>query len=114
MSGRQDKINELLKRLVAEFIERESNRDALISVTRVDISPDLKRALVYISVLPESKEEASLFFVKRQGTDLRTYIKNHAAMRTIPFLEFQIDLGEKNRARIDELEREEENKKRPG
>lgn len=106
MNDRKEKIGEIIKRLSAEFIERESNRDALISVTRVDISPDLKRVIIFISVLPESKEEASLFFVKRQGTAMRTYIKEHAKIRTIPYLEFIIDVGEKNRARIDEIELE--------
>jgi len=104
MSIRQDKWTELIKRLSATYIERESNHDALISVTRVILTERLGHAIIYISVLPESKEQASLYFFTRNLRDLRIYIKKHAPGRVLPHLSVEIDLGEKNRQRIDQID----------
>ncbi len=104
MAHRQERWNELLRRLVATFIERESNRDALISVTHVDVNESLKYATIYISVLPESKEDAALNFMKRQLTDIRTHIKKNAPSRVLPYLNVEIDRGEKNRQIIDRID----------
>ena len=40
---RREKAEGLLKRVAAEFLEIESNKTALITVTRATISPDLKK-----------------------------------------------------------------------
>ena len=104
MSHRIEKWNEVLRRHAATYVERESNRDALISVTHVELNESMSYATIYISVLPESKEEASLFFMKRQLTGLRTYIKQHAPGRVLPFLNVEIDRGEKNRQLIDRID----------
>ena len=98
-----EKMRELTKRLAAEFFERESNRDALVSVTHVELSPDTKYATVYISVLPESKEHAVLDFAKRLRGDMRAFMKTKMRSRVIPYLEVEIDMGEKNRQKIENL-----------
>ncbi len=105
-SDRQLKYGEMLRKFVSEHLTRESNRDALITVTRVDVSPDLKNATVFYTVIPESKKAAVDGFMLRQRKHLRNYIKKHAHTRTIPYFEVEYDLGEKNRQRLDELSRE--------
>jgi ribosome-binding factor A len=96
-------MRELVKRLSAEFLERESNRDALVSVTHVELSPDTKYATIYLSVLPESKEHAVLDFAKRLRGDMRNFLKEKMRSRVIPYLEVEIDLGEKNRQKIENI-----------
>jgi ribosome-binding factor A len=103
MGERVEKVEEMIRRLSAEFFERESNRDALLSVTHATVSPDLKNATIYISVLPEEKENAVLDFAKRKRTDLRTFLKKHMSIRAIPFVEIEIDFGEKHRQKIDKI-----------
>ena len=92
-----------IKELGAEFLGRESNRTSLITVTDCTTSPDLKRATLYITVLPLSKEKAVLDFAKRKRGELRAYLKEKMPIKTIPFIDVNIDLGEKNRQKIDEL-----------
>lgn len=89
----------------ADFFARESNRESLITVTRADVSPDLKNVKIYFTVLPEKFEEAALNFAKRNRTDFREYIKKHASLQRLPTIDFVIDDGEKNRQRIDDLTR---------
>jgi ribosome-binding factor A len=98
-----EKMKEMVKRLCAEFLERESNRDALVSVTQVDLSPDTKYATVYLSVLPETKEHAVIDFAKRMRGEMRTYLKGKMRSRVVPFLEVELDLGEKNRQKIESI-----------
>ncbi|MCK5027631.1 MAG: ribosome-binding factor A [Candidatus Pacebacteria bacterium] len=102
-SPRKEKIAEQLRQYVAKFLEKESNRTSLVTVTRCTVSSDLKQATVYITVLPQDKEKNALAFAKRKRTDLRTYIKKNLPLKHIPFFEIEIDEGEKNRQRIDEL-----------
>ena len=103
MTLRQEKVEELLRQCSANFLEIESNRTSLITVTRCSISPDLKRATVFITVLPTDREHTALDFAKRKRKALREYIKKHLRLKRIPFLDIKIDDGEKNRQRIDEL-----------
>jgi ribosome-binding factor A len=102
---KDEKIIELIKKLVAEYISRESNHLSLITVTGGQISDKLQRAVVFITVLPEQYEDEVLLFLKRQSKDIREYIMSHSKLGRIPFLTFVIDKGEKNRQRIDDLSR---------
>ena len=94
-----------IKELSAQFLERESDKTSLITVTDCTVSPDLKKAIVCITVIPVAKEAAALHFVERQLGDLRKYLQKIMPMK-IPFLQVKIDEGEKNRQKIDELLRE--------
>lgn len=106
-SGKQAKVEEQIAQLTAGFIERESNKTALITVTRVVILDRGRSATIYISVLPESGEESAINFLKRKRNDLRTVIKKGVNMQNIPFIDVEIDKGEKARQTIEALLREE-------
>lgn len=107
MSLRQQKVAEVIQQLAAEYIAREANTSSLITVTRADISKDLKNSTVYFTVLPEDKESEAVEFLERRGYDFRGFIKKKAYLKNLPRVSFALDLGEKNRQRIDELSREE-------
>lgn len=106
-SERQLKVSGELKNIAADFFERESNGASLITITRCEISRDLKHSTLFLSVLPESKEEAAINFARRMRPDLRNYVKKRFKTKSIPFFEVEIDYGEKNRQHIDNLMRSE-------
>ena len=106
MSERNEKVANQIKELAAMFLGRENNRTSLITVTYASCSPDLKRATIFITVLPNDKEKNALEFIKRNLGSLREFIKKNMSIKTIPFLDVALDLGEKNRQKIDELLRE--------
>ena len=103
MPQRNEKVSNLIKELSASFLGRENNRTSLITVTSCTSSPDMKRATIFITVLPESKEHDALDFAKRKRADLRDYLKKNMQTKIIPFIDIEIDRGEKNRQKIDEL-----------
>jgi len=103
MSKRQEKIQELLRHLAAEFLAEEANRTPLITVTRVEVSSNFRTAKVFVTVYPESEEHKALVYLKRKRSDLRDFVKSHTNMDVLPRFDFLIDRGEKHRQRIDEL-----------
>jgi ribosome-binding factor A len=102
-SFKEQKVEEILKQLAARYLQRESNRLSLITVTRVIISDKLRKATVLITVLPEEREQEALEFVRRQRTEFRESLKGKTRLQKLPIIDFDIDYGEKNRQRIDVL-----------
>ncbi|MES2224358.1 MAG: ribosome-binding factor A [Patescibacteria group bacterium] len=105
-SSRTDKIQDQIREIAARVIERESNKTALITITRVELFERGRKAMLYISVLPESGEDSAINFLKRKRKEIREEVKDRLNIRTIPFLDAEIDLGEKARRHIDELLKE--------
>lgn len=102
-TNRHDKLEEAVREVAAEFLVREANRNSLITVTRVMLSEDMKRATIFITVLPEESEKPALEFANRNRTELRDFYKKRVRGGMPPDIKFEIDLGEKNRLRLDEL-----------
>lgn len=98
-----EKVTELVKELTATFLNRESTDASLISVTSVNVSPDLKKATIFITAFPDTGEKTALLFAKRKRSEMREYLKEHMQTKNVPFIDVKIDLGEKNRQKIDEL-----------
>jgi len=100
---RSEKIAEIIQRAAAEYLSRESNRVALITVTAVRLSNDEKYATILFTVLPTEKEQAALEFAKRMRSDFREYVTEKTKIGRVPFFDFAIDEGEKHRQTIDRL-----------
>ena len=107
---KEEKIKEVLRETVSEFLARESNRTSLITVTGIELHARNSRAKILITVMPDSQEPAAIDFITRRLSDLREYVSEHVRMMRVPFFEVDIDVGEKNRQRIDEIEREVESR----
>src|ERR1700722_17205314 len=81
---RTARVNEVLREVVAEALERMADTDdrlRLLTVTSVDITPDLSRATVYLSSLPPPAIEA----LAEQRTELqrtRPWRTGYAARRS--------------------------------
>lgn len=89
--------------LAAEFINTESNRTSLITVTRATLSDDERRADIFFTVLPTEQEATAEVFLKRKRTEFRDFVKKHTKARIVPTFDFQIDSGERNRQELDAL-----------
>lgn len=107
MSFKDDKKSGMLTHLAAEFIAREAGRSTLITATRSEISPDGKHATIFVSVYPTDQGEHAITFLMRNKDEFRNYLKSHARFPVLPYIVFEIDYGELNRQRLDELSREE-------
>lgn len=102
-NSKQERINKEMKKLFANFIEKESNKESLVTVTRCIISSDRKNIEVMVSIYPTDHEKKVINFLDRRKWDARDYMKKRIQTRVIPFVHFKIDTGEKNRQKIDKL-----------
>ncbi len=105
-TDRNQKIEEQIKEIAAHYIERESNKSALLTITRVEVFERGRGAMNYLSVLPETGEESAINFLKRKRPEIRDAIKKRMNIRTIPFLDVQIDRGQKALHTIEALLRD--------
>jgi ribosome-binding factor A len=94
---------EVFAHLAAEFINTESNRQSLITVTRAKLTDDERRTDIYFTVLPNEQEEAVEVFLKRKRTEFRDFVKKHTKVRILPTFDFLLDRGERNRQELDAL-----------
>ncbi len=100
---KDQRTEEMVRELAMRFISLESNRTALVTVTRVDLYNRVKNATIYFTVLPEEREGTVLDFLRRNRPEFREFIKENARLPIIPFIDFEIDMGEKNRQIVDGL-----------
>ena len=95
MSRRVDQINDMLRSELAELLLEEINdprMHGLVTVTRVDVSPDLRNARAYISVLGTDDDRRSTMEALSSARPfLRREIGKRVALRYIPNFRFVSD-----------------------
>ncbi len=102
-NNKHEKLAEQIRELAARFFSRESNRQSLITITTVEILSRGGRAIIRATVLPESAEADAAEFMRRKLTDFREFVMENSRIGRVPFFDVEIDIGEKNRQRIDEI-----------
>ena len=95
MSRRADRINGLLRQELSRLILKgikDPRLSGVVSITNVSVSPDLRNAKVYLSVLGDSdiKTEA-LAGIQSAASFLRRELRSSISLRYVPFLKFELD-----------------------
>jgi ribosome-binding factor A len=93
MSHRIEKVENLIKQEISLIFLRKLQDPAFgfLTVTNVKMSPDLKIAKVYISVLEKEKRESSLEKVKSVSGFIRSELASKIRIKFTPELKFFID-----------------------
>ena len=96
MARRQERVNDLLREVLAEIIGRELKDPRLtadlISVTEVITSPDLQHARVRVSVMgSELEREAVITALNHSRHFVQRQLRPHLSMKSIPQLRFERD-----------------------
>ncbi len=110
---KNERAKETIMHAAAEFISEESNRQSLVTVTNIDIRNKGKDVYIMVTVLPEDKAEIALLFLNRKKRAMRDFLKKKISLRVLPFFHFELDYGEKNRQRIDQIIYTEDQKDSP-
>lgn len=91
---RSDRIQEAMKKEIDRIIREDVDdprMDATFSVTRVDVSGDLRYAKVYVSVLEEDKAQDLLKGLKSAAGFIRRELTRAMSIRYTPELQFIAD-----------------------
>ena len=108
-SNRMSKVDEEFKREIGKIIDQDlknTNITGLISVTKVKVSPDLKSARVYISILNSKSKKNTLDGLKNATGFIRKELAKRINLRYTPSLNFEIDDTMEYGARIDNILKE--------
>ena len=112
-NNRQGRINEELKKELSQVINYElknSNVTGMISVTKVKVTPDLKYAKVYVSILNSKNISKTMEGLKESSGFMRSKIAKNVNLRITPELVFEVDdsleYGEKIDSILKELKKE--------
>lgn len=92
-SRRQRRVAELIHQEISRLLQQDLRdpRLGFITVTGVDVSPDLKLASVYISLLDDSEAKLTLQGLSSARPYLRRALGESLSLRYVPQLTFKID-----------------------
>jgi len=95
MSRRTERVNDLIREELSDLLLREV-RDprlgGLISITRVEVSPDLSTARVFVSVMAaEAEQSEALTALTAAAGFLHRELKKRIEIRRVPILSFRLD-----------------------
>ena len=102
---RTDRINQLLQEEICRVLTRGLRVPlGLVTITAVKITPDLREARVFWSLLgsEEEKEKTQLILTRASGF-IRRSIRGRVRLRYLPNLIFLYDVTEEKAARISEI-----------
>jgi len=109
MSARTQQVASALKQGIQTALMRGLNDPrirGLISVTRVEVMPDLTEARVFVSILPEERESLSLHGLRSAAGHIRAVVARGVRLRSMPRLTFHIDETLKRHAAVERAIRE--------
>ena len=92
-SNRIGRINEEIQRELAELLRnlKDPRVQTMISITRVDTTPDLRYSKIYVSVLEEARQKEAVKGLKSAGGWLRRELGSRLQLRYTPELVFELD-----------------------
>jgi ribosome-binding factor A len=93
-SQRIERVKKLLRSEISSVLQRKIKdpRISMVTVTEVNVSPDLKNARVYVSVIGGSEAEAEVLAGLGSAAGfVRSELMKVLHLRPMPALEFEID-----------------------
>ena len=92
-SGRPQKLGDQIQRELSDLVQREVRdpRVGMVTITSVDVSPDLSHAKIFFTILEKDKLEATTQGLKRSAGFLRSQLARRIKLYTTPELRFVYD-----------------------
>ena len=107
MKHRQLRVNELLKRTLSAIVSREITFEgSLVTINQVDVTPDLKNAHVYVSVLGSGNGANVINQLEEHRVALQTQLGRQVTLKYTPHLIFHLDNSIERGARVIEIMQE--------
>lgn len=103
MKHRLLRVNELLRRELSAIVTRELQFDGpLVTINDVDVTPDLKSAHVFVSVLGKGRG-AVMEKLEANRVMLQTQLSKHVVLKYTPHLVFTLDDSIERGTRVIEI-----------
>lgn len=106
MKRRTNRMGDLVRAELSDLLLRQVQdpRIKLVSLTSVDVTPDMRRAVVRVSALGEEAQRLeALDALQHARGFLRTELSHRLRTRVTPELVFELDRGAEHSQRISDL-----------
>ena len=107
MQGKRlDRVTQLIKEEISVLLQRELQdpRLGFVTVTEVDVTPDLRQAKVYVSVLgPEERWVSSMQALESARGFVWNWLRRHLDLRVTPEIVWRPDRSMEHAAHIQSL-----------
>jgi ribosome-binding factor A len=92
-SGRPEKLGDLVQRELSDLLRRELRdpRVGMVTITGVDVSPDLSHAKIFFTLLDQSHLQQASEGLRRAAGFLRSQLARRLKLYTTPELRFVYD-----------------------
>ena len=108
-NNRQGRIDEEFRKELSQLISfelKEPSVTGMVSVTKVKVTPDLKYAKVYVSILNSKNVKDTLAALKKSSGYIRSELAKRVNLRNTPEIIFELDDSLEYGARIDSILKE--------
>ena len=107
-SKRQQKFSRQILKDLSEVFQKDPRHffgNSLVTITDVEVSPDLALAKIYLSVFPIKDAEDVFFMLENKKSEIRKLLGNKIGkrVRIVPELAFFHDDTEEKATKIDQL-----------
>jgi ribosome-binding factor A len=100
------RVNELVREALADELARMSDpRLELVTITGVNVSPDLRQATVYYSALGRGDDD-TLAALRSAGPHLRAVLGRQVRLKYLPALAFREDPSIEQGQRVEQIIRD--------
>jgi len=104
MRHRVERVSELMKRELGDLIGRELTFEQLVTVQAVDLTPDLKHAHVYVSVLGNGEGSSAVMAkLHEHRKELQAQLARRVILKYTPQLHFKLDETVERGSRVIEI-----------
>lgn len=105
MNNRAKRVNQLIKRELSQILLKEIDfpEGALATITRIEVSVDLKQAKVYISVMPKEKTPGIIRVLESRIFSIQKDLDKRLTMKIVPKINFKEEKKTAEAGRIEEL-----------
>ncbi|MEJ0021700.1 MAG: ribosome-binding factor A [Candidatus Doudnabacteria bacterium] len=103
MSRRTEKVASLMHEKIGEYLKL-LELPALTTISKVEVTPDLKWSKVWITVMGDGKKQTEVLKIIGENLrDLQKQLNRELTMKFVPKIKFVMDHGEEYAAKINEL-----------
>lgn len=104
---RSRRVNAIIQQVLADEVERLTDpRLGLVSITGVEVSADMRHAVVFVSALDQSHMDETIRGLQAATPRLRAALGRQVHIKYTPELSFKVDEGIVQGERIDAILRE--------
>jgi ribosome-binding factor A len=105
---RSERVADLIREEIADLImyKLKDPRIGFVTVTGVEMSPDLKIAKVYVSIFKEEEREGTLEILNSSRSFMRSSLSKRLRLKFIPNIEFRLDTSIDYGFKMDKLLKE--------